>query len=524
MKKRLISILLLAVLLLTLLPAVSLAEEAGDGGEAPPAEPDPVPGTEEPAEPDPAPGTEEPTEPAAPDEPATPADPQPAGGQTDAGGAAPAAADPEKETGTPGNLWGIPADDVIWYGFYDEKPVAWLVLDDGQTNMGTEGVYLLSRDLIDIHKVVFDEDSTLWEGSLAQEWCTNFAESAFTPDESALVPLTSKHDEQIRLYLLDWREMDLKEEQVFFLSAQELDQYFGSTGGDTKTTVKRCSMEDYYWLRSPILYHDDYHGMVLHSNTVHDYMPNHHWSARPCMNLSLQDAVWVLPAADEGQPGAVSVPERTEGEALEWKLIVPLEEHAFRLESSALEDGQLRLRYSGAETGEAAMLSLLARDKDGAPLGLWRLERPAAAEGELEVDLKTLNLPEDTELFLFCEQLNEACRSNCASPLQEILLQEAEPEPEPTEPQEPVVTPGDEESTGTIAPVDSMPQRRTDRGRPMGTVGKIITAVVLGLLALGLVSDAARRQSIIPLILLILLLLLAGVVDLRAGFGFFPGL
>ena len=68
-------------------------------------------------------------------------------------------------------------------------------------------------------------------------------------------------------------------------------QYFGSTGGDTKTTVKRCSMEDYYWLRSPILYHDDYHGMVLHSNTVHDYMPNHHWSARPCMNLSLQDAV-----------------------------------------------------------------------------------------------------------------------------------------------------------------------------------------------------------------------------------------
>ena len=510
MKKRLISILLLAVLLLTLLPAVSLAEEAGDGGEAPPAEPDPVPGTEEPAEPDPAPGTEEPTEPAAPDEPATPADPQPAGGQTDAGGAAPAAADPEKETGTPGNLWGIPADDVIWYGFYDEKPVAWLVLDDGQTNMGTEGVYLLSRDLIDIHKVVFDEDSTLWEGSLAQEWCTNFAESAFTPDESALVPLTSKHDEQIRLYLLDWREMDLKEEQVFFLSAQELDQYFGSTGGDTKTTVKRCSMEDYYWLRSPILYHDDYHGMVLHSNTVHD--------------LSLQDAVWVLPAADEGQPGAVSAPERTEGEALEWKLIVPLEEHAFRLESSALEDGQLRLRYSGAETGEAAMLSLLARDKDGAPLGLWRLERPAAAEGELEVDLKALNLPEDTELFLFCEQLNEACRSNCASPLQEILLQEAEPEPEPTEPQEPVVTPGDEESTGTIAPVDSMPQRRTDRGRPMGTVGKIITAVVLGLLALGLVSDAARRQSIIPLILLILLLLLAGVVDLRAGFGFFPGL
>ena len=528
MKKRLISILLLAVLLLTLLPAVSLAEEPGDGGEAPPAEPDPIPGTEEPAEPDPVPGTEEPAEPGTPDAPGTTVEPgpaaQPAGGQAEADADAADDADASETGKEPGNVWGIPADDVIWYGFYDEAPVAWLVLDDGQTNMGTEGVYLLSRDLIDIHKVVFDEDSTLWEGSLAQEWCTNFAESAFTPDESALVPLTSKHDEQARLYLLDWREMDLKEEQVFFLSAIELDQYFGSYGGDTKTTIKRCSMEDYYWLRSPILYHDDYHGMVLHSNTGHDYMPNHHWSARPCMNLSLQDAVWLLPAADEGQPGAVSVPERTDGEAQEWKLIVPREEHAFRLESSTLEDGKLSLGYSGAETGETAMLSLLARDEDGAPLGLWRMEHPAAARGELEVDLKILNVPEDADLFLFCEELNEACRSNYASPLQRISLQESEAEPETTGPQEPVVTPGDEESTGTIAPVSPAPQRKADKGRTMGTVGKIITAVILGLLALGLLANALRRQSIIPLILLILLLLLAAVVDLRAGFGFFPGL
>ena len=188
MKKRLISILLLAVLLLTLLPAVSLAEEAGDGGEAPPAEPDPVPGTAEPAEPDPAPGTEEPTEPAAPDEPATPADPQPAGGQTDAGGAAPAAADPEKETGTPGNLWGIPADDVIWYGFYDEKPVAWLVLDDGQTNMGTEGVYLLSRDLIDIHKVVFDEDSPSGREALPRSGARTLPRAPLRPTRAPWCP------------------------------------------------------------------------------------------------------------------------------------------------------------------------------------------------------------------------------------------------------------------------------------------------------------------------------------------------
>lgn len=507
MKKRLISILLLAVLLLTMLPAAALAEEAGDSGEAPPAEPDPAPAEETPAEPE------------APAEP-EPAYTEPAGAQAEAAASETedgAASEPGKE---PGNSWGIPADDVIWFGFYDEKPVDWLVLDDGQTNMGTEGVFLLSRDLIDRGKVKHDDSLTIWEGSLSQQWCTNFAGTAFSPAESALVPPTSKHDEFAHLFLLDWSEMDLKEEQVFFLSAQEIAQYFGSTSGDSYVTIKDSSLEKYYWLRSTPAIHYGYHGMVLSKNTVHDYEPNHRYCARPGINLSLQDVVWVLPAADEGQLGAVTVPERTEGKPLEWKLIVPLEEQSFQVESASLEGRHLTLAYSGAETGEKAMLSLLARDKDGAPLGLWRLERPTTAQGELEVDLQTLNVPEDASLFLFCEELNEAFRSNYASPLQEISVEDSEPEP--AEPQEPVVTPGEEESTGTITPVEPTSERQKDRA--MGTVGKIIAAVVLGLLALGLLTSAVRRQSIIPLILLILLLLLAAVVDLRAGFGFFPGL
>ena len=514
MKKRLISILLLAVLLLTMLPVFGLAEEPGEGGDTPPVDPDPAP-AEEPVEP------ETPAEPEAPaeedtgtEETAAPAEQA----DTDSS-AAEDTADPESAA-APGNAWGIPADDVIWFGVYGEEPVAWLVLDAGQTNMGTAGIFLLSRGLVDVRSVVYDNSSSSWEGSLAQQWCSSFAENAFTPGESALVPMTTKHDEGVNLFLLDWTEMDLQEEQVFFLSAEEADQYFGNSGRGTNTTVKRISLEDYYWLRSFSRFHDGYHGIVLNGNTVNEYEPNHHRSARPCMNLSLQDAVWVLPAADEGQPGAVSIPERTEGEAQEWKLIVPLQEHSFGLDSSTEEDGRLTLRYSGADTGDKAMLSLLARDENGAPLGLWRLERPAAAQGELEVDLRALNVPEDAELFLFCEELNEPCRSNYASPLAEILRETEEPEPSA----EPEPEASDADNTGSIALVTPAPQRREDKGRTMGTAGKIIAAVILGLLAVGLVSAAARRQSIIPLILLILVLLLAAVVDLRAGLGFFPGL
>ena len=138
------------------------------------------------------------------------------------------------------------------------------------------------------------------------------------------------------------------------------------------------------------------------------------------MNLTLQDAIWVLPAEDAGEPGPVRNPERTEGEAQEWKLIVPLAKHEFRAKTVSLEKERLTVRYSGASMGEQAMLSLLARDADGAPLGLWRLERPTSAEGKLEVNLKALELPENAELYLFCEALNGAFRTNTASPLQAL--------------------------------------------------------------------------------------------------------
>ena len=172
------------------------------------------------------------------------------------------------------------------------------------------------------------------------------------------------------------------------------------------------------------------------------------------------------------------------------------------------------------------MLSLLAKDEEGAPLGLWRLEPPTAAEGELELDPAALGLPEDARLYLFCEELNEAYRSNYASPLQELERKDPTPEAAaPETPEAPAIPEGGggEESTGTIELVTPDPDHGGS-GRKAGTAGKIVAAVLLGLLAVGLVSAAVRRQSIIPIVLLILLLLLAAIVDLRTGYGFFPGL
>ena len=494
MKKRLFSILLLAAMLLSLRPFGALAEEPEAEGEP-----------EEPAE--------------------------------------------ESRAGL-GNVWGIPAEDILWFGVYEDKPVPWLVLDADQTNMGTEGVYLFSRDLIDSGKVRFDESSTLWEDSLAQEWCTNFAESAFSPAESALVPYTNKHDPTTypnHLYGLTWRETWLKDEQVFFLSVLELEQYYGSYSPENKRTVKVCSKESYYWLRSPHYYHDDYHGIVLQDRTIHDYLPYSPWAARPCINLSIQDAVYLLPTGDTGELGPAPLP--AEQETHDWKLIAPLEEHSFRAETTAVENGLLKARYSGADTGENARVSLLIRDGEGKTLGLRRLAVPTDAEGTVELELRELALPEDGKLYLFCEQLNGENLSNYASPLQELKTDLPAPAtPAPTTPAaetpaqdisgetaaEPGKTPQPEGKTegepagqAQSAPAEK-PRENGDGTEPEALRQKVIEyypVVALGvflLLAIALIAVASYRRSLLPVILLILLALLTAVVYLRLCEGHLP--
>ena len=521
MKKRLFSLFFLLVLLLTMLPMAAYGEEPGEGEPEPPAEPEPPVVTDSPAEPEPPVETDPPaaTDPPTGDD--LPIEPDPVVGPgTETGGktavtATPAPTTPPEDGEEQTNAWGLLADDVIWFGFYDEAPVPWLILNAGQTNMGTDGLFLLSRDLIDKSKVMHDSSSTIWEGSLSQQWCTTFAETAFSAAENTLVIPTSKHDEFVHLFLLDWSEMDLKDEQIFFPSAQEMALYFGSESGDSYVTLKPCSMEENYWLRSTPEYHYGNHGMVLQKDTVHDYAPNHHWSARPCMNLSLQDALWVLPAQDEGLPGPAARPGASEEESREWKLLVPAEESTFRAEATGEKDGLLSLHYSGAATGEGAMLSLLVRDENDEPLALWRVMRPVSAEGDLELDLEAMEIPEDARLYLFCEELGGENRTNYASALQELGIAAVTPSPKPAF--------SGEDSSGQISLVTPEPiGRRHDRA--VGMAGRIIAMVLLGLLALGLLSDALRKQSVIPVVLLILLLLLAAIVDLRAGFGFFPGL
>lgn len=318
----------------------------------------------------------------------------------------------------------VSSSDLIYYGVYKGEPVLWRVLDAEETNTGEEGIFLLTDGLIDKGQVPFDETSTLWEGSLAQQWCTNFLNQAFNEDEQALIPATSKDEDEVYLYALSWRAVSLKEEKVFFLSVIELEKYFGSYSEINKNTVEKSSLDSYWWLRSPHRYHDDYHGIVLQGSYIHDYLPYAAWSARPCINLLLQDAIMLLPAEDDGQLGELIIPE-TNGRR-EWKLLIPKSDHPFQVDRVIVDGSNLNIEYSGAGTEASAVLSLIAENEQGETLRYIRLEHPSAFSGVLTLSLEKWGLSEEDRLFLVCENASGPYLTGLASTPVELIAEEPE--------------------------------------------------------------------------------------------------
>ena len=200
----------------------------------------------------------------------------------------------------------------------------------------------------------------------------------------------------------------------------ELEQYFGSYSDINKTTVERSSMESYWWLRSPHRYHDDYHGIVLQGNMVHDYLPHARWSARPCINLTVGDALFLLPANDEGALGPVQGNETEEQR--HWKLLVQRDEDAFQVTQVTEEDGTLRVHYSGADPEGRNRLTLLVSDEDGAAaVQAIRLSKVQEADGEITIPRGDLSLPKNARLFLICEECNGPGLTNYAGTPQELV-------------------------------------------------------------------------------------------------------
>ena len=314
--------------------------------------------------------------------------------------------------------------DRVYLGWFTDSsrfgdplsfPVSWLVLDPDATNSGEPGVFLLSQYVVQQTGVRYNREVAVWPGSLAQQWCTDFALSAFSDAERAMIPAVSKSEEPLPNYALNWAANELSSEQVFFLSAWEAKDYIGPEGTPGLSAETPDGIVTYWWFRSPHFWHPDWSGLVLQGDDIHDSQVENVWGARPAMNLDPRRAVLLLPAQGQREVGVLAAPERPEDGA--WKLTVPDEARSLTVSRARIRDGVLQFDYENAPVGEDEYLSLLACSPQGETLLWGRLCRTEQAAGTAELPLGALSLPQDAQLYVFAEREGGDFRTNYASPL-----------------------------------------------------------------------------------------------------------
>ncbi len=323
---------------------------------------------------------------------------------------------------------GIQKGDIVYLGRWNDAPIRWLVLDPAATNAGGEGLFLLSEQTLTNQGVVYSWSRAVWQGSEGQLWCSDLLGSSFTAAEQGAIPAVSKSEEGFQQYGLNWGPVALENEQVFFISAKELGDYIGPNDGDPGISASFVGdgKTAYYWLRTPHGSHNDYAGLVIESDQVHDFLVYGSWAARPATNLGGEGLLYL--AANERVIGPCELGGMPGADNGEWKATVLDDAIGLTLEDVSYADGQLSVRCSGAP--EDAWISVLVRDAEGHNVLYGCLGKAGSAQ-EFRF---TPQLPEGGSLWLFAEVDKGPGSSNTASALCPLSWEETPaptPEPEP---------------------------------------------------------------------------------------------
>ena len=180
----------------------------------------------------------------------------------------------------------IEQGDVLIFGKSDSFDGQWLVLDAENTNMGTDGMFLASenllgsqdgdtllfRDIGDVSVSFADRGdayaeahpgTTDYQGSDIQKWCQSFFENNLSEEEQNALIATEKSDDAISIQAaismngktpsvdFDAAENVLNGDKIFLLSAEEMtNKNYGFEENDSRVATYNGEAAGYY-LRSP---------------------------------------------------------------------------------------------------------------------------------------------------------------------------------------------------------------------------------------------------------------------------------
>ena len=341
--------------------------------------------------------------------------------------------------------------DYIYFGnweapdqYTDSGSIKWRVLDD-QTNTEEPGLFLLTDRLFGEGNsagggVCFDSSSpysNVWQGSDAQAWCSTFYTSSFSEDEQGAVLATTKTDEAYTAGKppIPHGTSELKEDEVFFLSAEEAENSAYGFINDAARLAYFGNGNRYgaWWLRSPVEQQSNrpVAGSInrTYGSFFGNYVNTDSYSARPAFNLDL-DAVLFTSAAVGGKSASGMESGLTAVDAYdgsEWKLTLLDDSRDFDVTETDISGDPgdtITLHYTGATTGDNEYISvILAAESSVQYYGrIAKATTADAAEGEISLTIPDTLAEGTYTLNVFNEQCNGDYKTDYASAFETFTL------------------------------------------------------------------------------------------------------
>lgn len=310
--------------------------------------------------------------------------------------------------------------DYIYFGLYQGSPLKWRVLDaDKAFDKQTDGVFLMTEELLETMRYNPYNGSTAWEGSEAQAWCKAFAGSTsnFSAVEQGVMMGIAKTEGAYTLYDDPWGECILSaQNKMFFLSVQEYYDYVAAWASIV------AHVSNHFWLRTPNTEWTTNVGVVYPSDgNVGALQTDFQHSARPAFNLDSSAVLFSSPASGGKPDGEISAIGDYSGN--EWKLTLKdSSRDGFTIENLHRAGNIITFYYSGAAAGANEYISALVVDSTGAYTHYGRLQPADEAAGTVVFTLP--ELPEGSTLYIFNEQCNGDYKTDYASHLVELTVPE----------------------------------------------------------------------------------------------------
>jgi hypothetical protein len=328
----------------------------------------------------------------------------------------------------------ISTGNTVWFGNHYTSwsgPIQWRVMGNGNDGSGNSRLFLSSH-VFDLVPFKPQDGSNGWLSSFARGWCIDFHHNAFSYVEKAALIETSLHDAFYTGKNASFDDTVLRNDRVFFLSAEEVETIYFPQDDDSSRIVTSLVSENpaQWWLRSPVSNTADYAGAVDRSGEV--FAKELNWEslyARPAFNFNLSSVLLTSAAeggklsGSTGQDALTAVPST---ETTDWKLTLF---DPSRLFSATWSSGQktrtvgytgwtVDLDYSRAKNGTNEKISaLLCKKDDGTVLYYGQLKDDFSdrGSGRVRISIPTGLAIGEYQLKVFNEQANGDKQTDYAS-------------------------------------------------------------------------------------------------------------